>query len=308
MGVRELRERFGLQVVEMPHTRADPDWIWRNPEGRAQDVNAAFADPSIDGIIATIGGDDSVRILPFLDGRAFAANPKVLLGYSDTTTLHVFALLNGLQTFYGPSVMAGIAENGGTLPYTEAAFRRALMMQGPIGSIRPSREWTAVREPWDDADRADERRPTLPNPGWSWQGGDQRVEGHLFGGCLEVLEFLKETPWWPPPDVWDGAVFYWELYPDAPDLDFVRYWLRSYGMQGILARLAAMLIGRTRDDSPDRRAELAKAVDDVVSVEFGRSDMPVVLGLDFGHTDPQMVIPNGGRAVIDPVQGRIVLG
>jgi muramoyltetrapeptide carboxypeptidase LdcA involved in peptidoglycan recycling len=308
MGVRELRERFGLQVVEMPHTRADPDWVWRNPQARAEDVNAAFADASIDGIIATIGGEDSVRILPFLDGAAMAANPKALLGFSDTTTLHVFALLHGLATFYGPSVMAGIAENGGTLPYTEAAIRRTLMSDGPIGELAPSAEWTAEREPWEDVDRSDQPRRMTRNPGWTWQGGPERVEGHLVGGCLEVLEFLKETPWWPRPEVWDGGVFYWELYTDAPDVDFVRYWLRNYGMQGILGRLAGMLVGRTRDDNPERRAELAKAIDDVVSVEFGRNDMPVVLGLDFGHTDPQMIIPNGERAVIDPRAQTIAVG
>ncbi len=67
MGVRELRERFGLEVVEMPHTRSDADWIWRNPQARADDLNAAFADPSIDGIISAIGGFDSVRTLPYLD-------------------------------------------------------------------------------------------------------------------------------------------------------------------------------------------------------------------------------------------------
>src|SRR3954451_23409183 len=64
MGVRELRERFGLEVVEMAHTLSDPDWLWRNPRARADDINAAFADPSIDAVIAAIGGDDSVRILP----------------------------------------------------------------------------------------------------------------------------------------------------------------------------------------------------------------------------------------------------
>jgi muramoyltetrapeptide carboxypeptidase LdcA involved in peptidoglycan recycling len=308
MGVAELSERFGLEVVEMPHTRADADWVWRNPEARAADVNAAFADESIEGIIATIGGEDSVRILPFLDGPAMAAHPKVLLGYSDTTTLHVFALVNGLATFYGPSVMAGIAENGGTLSYTEAALRRALMSDEPVGRLEPSDAWTADRVPWEDTARASVPRALRPNAGWTWQGGSERVEGHLLGGCLEVFEFLKETPWWPGSDIWDGAVFYWELYTDAPDLDFVRYWLRNYGMQGILERLAGMLVGRARDDGPDRRAELGKAIDDVVSVEFGRHDMPVVLGLDFGHTDPQMVIPNGARAMIDGSAHEIVVG
>src|SRR5688572_24037496 len=83
MGARELRERFGFEVVEMPHSRAEPDWVWRNPQARADDLNAAFADTSIDGIISSIGGDDSVRVLPFIDTKLMAANPKVFMGFSD---------------------------------------------------------------------------------------------------------------------------------------------------------------------------------------------------------------------------------
>src|SRR5690349_12632635 len=139
-GVRELEQRFGLQVVEMPHTRADAEWLWRHPQARADDLNAAWADPTIDGIIATIGGDDSIRILPYLDGAAIAQHPKVFLGYSDTTILHTFALLQGVQTFYGPSIMAGIAENGGTLAYTERWFHRVLMSAEPVGALAPAPE------------------------------------------------------------------------------------------------------------------------------------------------------------------------
>ena len=80
MGVRELETRFGLQVVEMPHTRADAAWLWRHPQARAADLNAAWADPGIDGIIAAIGGDDSIRILPYIDTAALAANPKLFMG------------------------------------------------------------------------------------------------------------------------------------------------------------------------------------------------------------------------------------
>ncbi len=307
MGVRELRERFGLDVVEMPHTRADADWLWRNPAARADDLNRAFDDPSIDGIITTIGGEDSVRVLPYIDAQTLAANPKVFLGYSDTTTLHVFALLSGVQTFYGPSVMAGIAENGGTLPYTEQWFRRALMSDEPIGELSASDEWTEERIPWEDMERAGDRRTMRPNPGWTWQGGSERVEGHLVGGCLEVLEFLKGTRWWPRPEVWDGAVLYWESYQDGPSLELIRSWLRNYGTQGILERLAGMLVGRVRGYGEEQDRELAKVIDDLLTVESGRSDLPVVLGLDFGHTDPQMILPNGGHVVIDPGARSIVL-
>jgi muramoyltetrapeptide carboxypeptidase LdcA involved in peptidoglycan recycling len=307
MGVRELRERFGFEVVEMPHVRADPDWVWRNPQARAADLNAAWADPGIDGIIATIGGEDSIRILPYLDTTIIAAHPKAFMGYSDITTIHTLALLNGVQTFYGPSVMAGIAENGGTLPYTEDWIRRTLMSTEPPGALAPSAEWTEERVRWEDESRAHQRRAIQPNPGWRWLGGSERATGHLIGGCLEVLDFLRGTPWWPGPEYWDGAVFYWETSEDVPPPSQVRYTLRVYGMLGVYDRLAGMLVGRPRGYTAEQRAELAESIERVVGVEFGRPDLPVVLDLDFGHTDPQMVLPNGGRVVIDPTAQSITL-
>ncbi len=78
-------------------------------------------------------------------------------------------------------------------------------------------------------------------------------------------------------------------------------------MQGILERLSGMLVGRPRGYSDDQREELRRAIDRVVGVEFGRPDLPVVLDLDFGHTDPQLVLPNGGRVVIDPARRTITL-
>ncbi|MEP6775025.1 MAG: S66 peptidase family protein [Chloroflexota bacterium] len=306
MGLRELRERFGFDVVEMPHTRADATWIWRNPQARADDINAAFADSSIEGIFTSIGGDDSVRILPYLDARVIRDNPKVFLGFSDTTTLHVFCLLAGLQTFYGPSVMAGIAENGGTMAYTEEWIRKALMSGEAIGEIRPSSEWADVYQFWEDG-KADEPLATQPNAGWNWLQGEKRVEGHLVGGCLDVFEFFKGTQWWPGMEVWEGAVFYWETSEDAPSFSTVTHWLRNYGMLGILDKIAAMVVGRPAGYTADQRDDVDKEIVKVVAGEFGRSDLPIVTGLDFGHTSPQMVIPNGGRMVIDPGKRTISL-
>jgi muramoyltetrapeptide carboxypeptidase LdcA involved in peptidoglycan recycling len=307
MGVRELRERFGFEVVEMPHVRADPDWVWRNPQARADDLNAAWADPTIDGIIATIGGEDSIRILPYLDTGVIAANPKAFMGFSDVTTIHTLALLHGVQTFYGPSVMAGIAENGGTLPYAEDWIRRTLMSTAPPGALAPAGEWTEDRTRWEDTEKAKVRRPMQPNTGWHWLGGRGRAEGHLLGGCLDVIDFLRGTPWWPGPEYWEGGVFYWETSEDVPPPSQVRYTLRVYGMMGVYEHLAGMLVGRPRSYTAEQRAELEESIQNVVGVEFGRPDLPVVLYLDFGHTDPQMVLPNGGRVVIDPATQSITL-
>ncbi len=106
VGKRQFEAEFGLRVVEMPHALRDPDWIARNPAARADDLMQAFADPSIAGIVSTIGGDDSIRLLRYLDLDVIRNNPKVFLGFSDTTVTHFAAYRAGLVSFYGPSFMA----------------------------------------------------------------------------------------------------------------------------------------------------------------------------------------------------------
>ena len=106
-GKRQLQEEFGVTVVEMPHTLSDPDWLMRNPEARAADLVQALLDDAINGIVSTIGGDDSIRLLPFLDLGLIADHPKAFVGYSDTTVSHLAFLKAGVTSFNGPSVMAG---------------------------------------------------------------------------------------------------------------------------------------------------------------------------------------------------------
>ena len=70
-------EEMGLNVVEMPHTLAGSQFVYENPQARAADLNAAFADPNIKAIFSCIGGSDSVRMLPYLDWDVIKANPKI---------------------------------------------------------------------------------------------------------------------------------------------------------------------------------------------------------------------------------------
>ena len=109
-GVDVLRRVFELEVRELPTARMAARELGANPRRRADDLNDAFADPSIRAIIMSIGGVDSVRILEHLDASLAVANPKILLGFSDSATQLVFYNQAGLVTFNGPSLMAGFAQ------------------------------------------------------------------------------------------------------------------------------------------------------------------------------------------------------
>jgi muramoyltetrapeptide carboxypeptidase LdcA involved in peptidoglycan recycling len=303
IGKRQCEAEFGVHVVETPHALRDPEWLQRNPQARADDLMDAFRDPSIAGIISTIGGDDSIRLLPYLDFDVIAAHPKVLLGYSDTTVSHLACFRAGLVSFYGPSFMAGFAENGGMFPYMVNAVRRACFSADPIGRIDPAPEgWTVEHLPWaDPANQQRRRRMHVPSP-WRFLQGTRVAEGVLFGGCVEVLEQLRGTAVWPDTSALRGAILFLETSEEAPPPSVVVRALRSYASMGILHTLSGLLFGRPGGAAlpPARFAEYDAAILQVVVEEEGLHELPIVTHMDFGHTDPMCVLPYGVRARIDP--------
>jgi len=300
-GKRQLEGEFGLTVVEMPHTLADPEWIADNPQARAGDLMQAFADPSIRAIISTIGGDDSIRILPFLDLDVIRANPKIVMGYSDTTVTLLACLKAGLVSFYGPAIMSGFAENTGMFPYMVQSVRRTLFSSEPIGLVEPNRDgWTVEHLDWADPENQARKRELNPSAGWSFLQGRGVHRGHLIGGCFEVLDWLRGTPLWPAPHVWRGAILFLETSEEAPPPEAVVRGLRLYAALGILRELAGILFGRPGGGvPPERFDEYDEAICHVVRDEEGLVDLPVVTRMDFGHTDPMFVLPYGVEAQID---------
>ena len=300
-GKQQLQDEFCLTVVEMPHALRDPEWLWRNPRARADDLMEAFSDPSIMAIISTIGGDDSIRLLPYLDLDTIRANPKIFVGYSDTTITHLVCFLAGLVSFYGPSIMAGFGENGGMFPYMVESVRRTLFSSTPVGEIGPSTGgWTAEFLDWADPENQTLRRKRNPPQNWRLLQGEGVRRGHLLGGCFEVLDWLRGTDYWPPLSAWQGAILFLETSEEAPPPCAVQYGLRAYAALGILERLSGILFGRPGGDVPlESFAEYEEAILKVVAEEEGLTDLPILTRMDFGHTDPMFVVPYGIQAEID---------
>ena len=300
-GVRQLESEFRLTFVEMPHTLSDAGWLARNPEARAADLMQAFSDPSIKGIIATIGGEDSIRMLPYMDLNVIRDNPKVFLGYSDTTISHMLCYKTGLVSFYGPSIMAGFAENGGLFPYMTNSVRRTLFQTDPIGVIGPNADgWAVERLEWGDPANQDRKRKLTPCSGWKYLQGEGVRQGHLIGGCAEVLDWIRGTDLWPGLERWQDAILFLETSEEAPPPATVKYLLRALAAMGILNRLAGILFGRPGGEIPvEQFDEYDRAILQVVRDEEGLEDLPVITNMDFGHTDPMFILPYGLKAEID---------
>lgn len=302
-GKEQFERTFGMTVVEAPNALRSDEWLRRNPEARADDLHWALTNASVKGMISTIGGDDSVRLLPHLDHDLIRANPKVLMGFSDTT-ISLTAFLNaGVVAFHGPAFMTDLAENGGILPAVEHSIRATLMDAQPA-PWQPAPAWTEEFLDWSEPSNQERARKFVPNPGWRWRQGERPVEGHVVGGSVEVLEFLKGTPWWPRPALWEGAFLLLETSEEVPSPSEVERRLRNYGHQGILGQLAAVLFARPMGYSAEQKEEVERLMLDVLA-DFGREDLPLVTGLDTGHTSPHVVVPLGCRVRVDPAAGSI---
>ncbi len=300
-GKKQLAETFNLNVVETKHALKDADWIYNNPKARADDLMEAFADPSIKAIISTIGGDESVRILPYLDLDVIKNNPKIYLGYSDSTITHMACYKAGLSSIYGPAIMAGFAENAGIFPYMEQSVRKTLFNTEAIGIIEPSEGWTVEHLNWTDPKNQNIKRKLTKPTGPKTLQGTTPAQGHLIGGCIEVLEFIKGTEWWPELDEWRGAILFLETSEDMPKVEDFTYWVRNYGSQGILQEVNGIILARPGGQTPLEEIEkYDEALKQVVHGELGLTDLPILTQMDFGHTDPMFLIPYGAKAEINP--------
>jgi muramoyltetrapeptide carboxypeptidase LdcA involved in peptidoglycan recycling len=298
-GKRQLEEAFGVEVVELPHTLADAAALAADPAARADDLHRAFADPDIAGVVATIGGDDAIRLLPHLDLELLAANPKVYLGYSDPTIIHLALRRAGMRSFYGPTIMSGFAENQGLHAYLEQGVRRTLFEpEAPLVWPENRDGWTVEFLDWADPASQDRRRTLQPTTGWRWHGGAVR-EGTSLAACVEVLDWLRGTEWWPSLE---GAVLLLETSEEAPPPELLTRFLRILALTGELEQLAGIVLGRP--GGADLAVEDHLAYDDailrVVREEQGLHDLPVVTNVDFGHTDPLWTIPQSTRMRVDP--------
>jgi Uncharacterized proteins, homologs of microcin C7 resistance protein MccF len=308
LGLKNLQELFGFEIVEMKTARMDRTELYKNPRLRAEDINDAFRDESIDGIICSIGGYESVRILPYLDIENIVKNPKVIMGFSDATTFLTYLNNHGMVTFYGPSIMAGIAQLKSITPRYAQHMKEILCGTDYPYEYRMYDKWTNGYKDWSDVNVLGQCTEFFNNKdGVIVLQGTGQTEGVLWGGCMEVLEFMKGTSFWPKESFWQDKILFFETSEDKPLPFNVGYMLRNYGMQGILGKIKGLMFGRPKDYSEEEKKELYEVVQEIVSGEFGVGELPIFMNTDFGHTDPKIILPLGGRVRLDADKKTITL-
>jgi len=301
LGYKRIKEEFGLSIKEYPTTRE----MGSSLEDRARDVMDAFSDPRNKAVIASIGGSDQIKLIKHLDSQVFLDNPKPFFGYSDNTHLHNFLWNLGIPSFYGGGVMTQFAMQGSMHGLTKESIEKALFSEGEYELV-PAKDYNDIGLNWSDESSLTKVREMEPNDGFIWDGGNN-AEGVLWGGCVESLIVQVATGKYLPSDEdIDGAVLYLETAEDIPDHWIIEYLLTGFGERGWLDKFQAVLVGRPKawefdqQNSTEEKANYRKEQREtaIKTVRSYNTDIPIIQNMDFGHTDPQVSLPSGGRVRI----------
>ncbi|HKR25047.1 MAG TPA: LD-carboxypeptidase [Allosphingosinicella sp.] len=278
--VQETIRAMGLVPRPAPNILSRHGYLAGSDEERAAALNAMFADREVKAIFAVRGGWGSARILPHLDYDLIRANPKLLIGFSDITALHLaLAARTDCPTIHGPNA----ASAWGALSWD--SFRR-LAFEG---------EAPTWRNPAGTADRLAQRDGRIR----SFRPG--RAAGPLLGGNLTVLSALVGTPYLPD---FDGAILFLE------DTDEAQYridrMLTQLALAGILGRVAGVVFGQCTDCVARNSSSIGGfTLSEVLAHHLAPLGVPAFQGALFGHVPDQFSLPVGVRAEIDAAAGTI---
>lgn len=288
LGKKRLEDIFGLKVVETPHALMGSEYLYSHPEDRVADLHWALEDPEVKGIITNMGGDDSYRLLPYLDYELIRSHPKIYMGFSDITTTCCCFAHAGVMNYYGPGLLTPIAQPGRLDEYTENAMRKALFSGETIGRVEPCRRYTSIE--WRDLPESD--ITWQDNPGYQLIQGHGKVCGRLIGGCMGPLQQIMGTEIFPGRELWEGSIIFMEnISPYNSALAALHGW-RALAASGALDVCAGII-------TPAMSEKDEQMLLKVLRQEVHREDLPVLEGVDFGHRTPMTVLPVGAMAELD---------
>ena len=267
---------------------------------RASDVNEFFADPQVNGIVCFKGGYGTPRILDLIDYSLVAANPKVFVGYSDITALHLaFARYAGFPTFHG---LMAISLSGSVDSFSREAWLACLTSSQALGELLyprselPKTSAAASTSPAvtvASASLASSTSPVALVPG--------RAKGILMGGNLSLVAALCGTPYALEPE---GKILFLEDINEEPYR--VDRMLTQLRLAGVFERCEAVVLGswtHCEPEDPERSLSLLQIFNDII-VPAGK---PVLMGFPAGHGLPTLSFPLGVEATLDAAAGKLVI-
>lgn len=298
-GIRYL-EQLGFKVKVAPHAFNNRGHVSDTAQNRAADINQMFADATVSAILCTIGGSHSAELLPYLDYETIKQNPKVFMGYSDITTLNVaLYAATGLCTINGPYLLSDWAEFPSMPQISRDWVIRLLTSTVAPGAIPYPTQWTKEFLDWTTGEVRTRARTYQPNTGWKiLQHG--RGSGRLVGGCIESLQPLRGTRFWPDMA---GCILFIETAGDLKSPEATDELLMGFENMGAFDVIHGLLVAKPYDFTPDDEQRF----EEFLLERTHKWSFPVVSNMDFSHYTPMIAMPIGVTASISTSPLRIVI-
>lgn len=304
---KERMERiYGLKVIPMPNALKGIDYLYQHPEARAADFMEAFQNPEIKAVFNAIGGDDTIRLLPYIDFEVLRNNPKIFTGFSDSTTNHFMLYKAGVVSYYGLSVMNQWAEYVEINPYTKQFIDK--MLFHPTSQMKIcSSDFCSYDcdKIWWGEEHMNEETPCYPNTGYEILQGNGTVTGQLLGGCIDVFLELLGTSLWPSLDDWRGKILLLETSESNMSADVLSWLLRNLLAQRILHVISGIIVGKPAYQ--EKEEEYKAVYRQVIAKEAGLPQLPILFNVNVGHAYPTGLFPLGLTYKLDADTGSLYL-
>lgn len=316
LGLARLKE-FGLSPVIMNNALKGMKFLKEHPEARAADLKQAFADEEIKGIICAIGGNDTYKTLPYLLGdKEFTLmvkkNPKVFLGFSDSTVNHLMLNNLGLITFYGMALLTDFAEfEEDMLPYSKQAVN--FLFDGERNhKITHSPIWYKDRTDFSPAAVGSKRESFPEKNGFISLGAKSVGRGALIGGCIDTLAAvmfnIREGEGYDLDDVkkvmqkfditykrqdFEHKVLLLETSEAKMSPETYRKIIKAFKKFGAFENLSGLILGKPIDEV------YFDEYKQIISEELDDATFPILYNINIGHSYPHTILPLGALVEVD---------
>ncbi|MBE5755643.1 MAG: LD-carboxypeptidase [Clostridiales bacterium] len=306
---KRLKE-LGLNYIFSANALKSREELTNNPKLIFDDIVECFKNKNVKAIIAINGGHNAEQTLKFfLENdeikNVVLTNPKIVLGYSDTTIQHLLFYKWGLQTYYGQNLVCDICEQEeNMLEFSKKHFE--MLFSSKSQTIQKSEIWYHERPTYGESQNGIARE-WEQNTDYEFIGFNGNVEGELLGGCIERLDLLLTSTdktissVFPKLEKWQDKILFLESCEESYPPEKIAEMLKNLEKNGIFNAVKAIIWGRRANNV------FSKEMKNIFLEISNKYKMPVVFNANVGHASPRIILPYGARVQLNNTDNKIYI-